>query len=241
MPFNIDPVSGANQRRTLGMVTARWEWRTFSTLPFPTIVSTGSLEASMVRALHERDSSPSRELYFVSERAPHNVKIRESRLQVKRLISVNRTGLQQWRPILDTTFPIGGVRLRAFYTALGIVRTSLPGRYYDQLDLIESALLCDPTLRTVDLIKHRRPIQLRDCTGEHVTLTIAGRQWYSLAFEHDDPTRLRIILQRLGLTSLPNTSYPAFLTRATGSQCTTSSTLGTSAEAIPFHNNTEVP
>jgi len=235
MSFNTDQNRIAEQRQTPPSV-ARWEWRTFSALPFPTIVGAELLDALTSQSIREGNALTSHERYFVTARSPHNVKVRANRLQVKRLVLVNRTGLQQWRPLLDAAFPIGGVRLRTFYTALGITRASVSARRYDQDDLLESALLCDPTLRIIDITKHRAPIRLQHGVGEHVTLTISGRQWYSLAFEHDDPVQLRVALQRLGLTSFPNTSYPAFLMRTAGSPRSTPSTF---ADVVPFPTNME--
>ena len=189
-------------------VALRWEWRTFArSLP---IDRTGR---EQVVAPPE---APHTEIYLLSARAPHNVKVRNARLEIKTLERSTHDGIELWRPALTAPFPLSVEDLQAMYAAWELPNQEPAAPVVDVATLLRTVVDVRAELRAVVVSKQRSRLVLDGCPGERATLLIDGAHWETLAFEHVDAEIVRGAVQTAGLASLPATSYPAALKAAVG-------------------------
>ena len=91
--------AGSPERRGVAGIVPRWEWRTFGE-------SFGAAEGLLDLREAERVQE-SDELYLLSQESDASVKVRDGLMDVKRLEAVDGNGLEQWRPVLKGSFPLG--------------------------------------------------------------------------------------------------------------------------------------
>ena len=103
----------------------RWEWRTFGDSDDP------------FSALEPEKVEESDEIYLLSTASDASVKIRDSKLDVKLLQSVDDDGLEQWKPVLKAAFPLGRDDVAALLEALGIDGPPVSRSEYTLEQLIE--------------------------------------------------------------------------------------------------------
>lgn len=176
-----DPLSDAG-----APIVPRWEWRTFGPrVPLPLEFWDGAA------GLQEAESE---ETYLLSPMSPHNVKLREGRVEIKRLERTDAAGLELWQPTLKESFPVSHETLEKICLALGV----LP----------------------VTISKRRTRLSIFDCSGEHVELHVGHERWESLAFEDEHPDRILAVLHHLHIDSRLNESYPRALRRIVGQPTT---------------------
>ena len=186
-------------------IVPRWEWRVFGRdLP---------LARGRLRGALSGPERRSRESYLLSPESPHNVKIRDGALEVKRLVEVHPSGLERWRPTLRALFPLDPHLLSEVWDALRIPPPQSPIPLNDESGFLDAL---PQELRVVHLEKRRRPLILRGCPGEWVMLTVAQLQRQSLALEHPDPELLLETLRRFHLDPVANTNYPRALAQLAG-------------------------
>jgi hypothetical protein len=168
-----------------------------------------------LRALIAAEPDPAREeTYIVSERSPHNVKVRNNRLEIKRLIRGSRDGLQLWTPVLSATFPLADSDLRAVARALKVKIPPYEVRaqaLFSPHDLERHFVFANQALRAVTITKQRTRLLLDHCHGELVEVVIRNEEWTSVAFEDQDAAVVRRAIEHLALNTFTNTSYPAAL------------------------------
>lgn len=186
----------------------RWEWRTFARSP--------AYSAMRPRNIGEQ-ATVSRELYVVSLASPHNVKIRDDRLDIKLLVSVDVSGLEQWRPLLKSEFPLGENAIDAVWRAWGLPEPVVHCRHCTRAEFINAIVMAEPALRQVEIEKRRTRMTVEECAGEYAALTIGGEEWETIAFEDVDPFRVWKAVRAVGLENAENTSYPAALKKILGS------------------------
>lgn len=185
----------------------RWEWRTFARSP--------AYSALLPRPTGEQ-ARVSRELYVVSLASPHNVKIRDDRLDIKLLVSVDVSGLEQWRPLLKSDFPLDATAIDALWRAWGIPEPVVQRRSCTRPELVDEVVASEPALRAVEIEKRRSRMTVEECAGEYAALTIGGEEWETIAFEDVDPFRVWKAVRSVGLENAENTSYPAALKKILG-------------------------
>jgi len=184
----------------------RWEWRSIArALPLDRARLTIAPGAAVT----------STETYLLSTLTPHNIKVRNAMLEIKRLQQRAPDGLEQWRPTARSAFPLEAAALRELCDAWGIAPTSVP--VAPSLDaLLRDSVAPHPALRRVDLVKRRQRLSLGGCGGELVELEIEGGRWVSVAFEDADAEAVRAAVAAAGLDVRANLSYPAALKRILG-------------------------
>jgi hypothetical protein len=185
----------------------RWEWRTFARSP--------AYSALLPRATGEQPRV-SRELYILSLASPHNVKIRDDQLDIKLLVSVDVSGLEQWRPLLKSVFPLDESAIDALWRAWGIPEPVVQRRTCTRAELVDEIVAPEAALRAVGIEKRRTRMKVEDCAGEYAALTIGGEEWETVAFEDVDPFRVWKAVRAVGLENAENTSYPAALKKILG-------------------------
>jgi hypothetical protein len=185
-------------------VRARWEWRTFGrAIPIPAGVESITSEES------------SAETYLLCSRTTFNLKIRDGRLDVKRLDQVDEHGLEQWRPVRAAAFPMAIAAVHAVCADLGYPSPELSNPV--EVDgLIEVLRRADPSLTPVLVRKRRIRWHYRGCQGEHAVLTVRGEQWETMALEHENPETVFAAVQSVGGVDAVNSNYPRALKRICG-------------------------
>lgn len=184
-------------------IVLRWEWRTFA----PQLTLPGEWPA----APSPDGAAASDETYFVSLRSMHNVKLRQGRLELKRLRRVDPDGLELWDPVLTVILPATVAALGELWRVWQVAPPGLPDTLLTAADLVQKVVSRSPWLRSVRVSKQRVPLSLAPCNGERVTLLVDGERWESVAVESEDPAKVLAAVRRLGLERLPNTNYPRML------------------------------
>ena len=119
-------------RCDVSMIVPRWEWRTFGD-------SFGEADARLA-ALQPTKVGDSDELYILASRVEGSIKIRDGKLDVKRLERRSEDGLQQWRPVANAEFPITATDLAALLAALDVSVPSLDREAYTLDQLIDEVV-----------------------------------------------------------------------------------------------------
>jgi len=96
----------------MNTIIPRWEWRTFGT-------AFGAADAKFA-ALTTEKVQESDEIYLLSPLTDANVKIRAELMDLKTLEQVSAAGLEQWRPVMKASFPLGQADVGTVCTALGV-------------------------------------------------------------------------------------------------------------------------
>lgn len=185
----------------------RWEWRW--------IGYQSPVEFSRLGYAWSNPPTRTAEVYLVSATSPHNIKVREGSLEVKRLRRVSGDGLEQWAPSLRAGFPLLPPDWRELLDALGlpVADRETP---VATLEGLVAGLPPGAAVRRIDVVKRRSRLTVAGCPGEWVRLDIGGRRLVSLSFEHERAVRVRDALAVLDLDPHDNLSYPAALKRLIG-------------------------
>ena len=187
------------------MIVPRWEWRTFGD-------SFGEADARLA-ALQPTKVGDSDELYILASRVEGSIKIRDGKLDVKRLESRSEDGLQQWRPVANAEFPITATDLAALLAALDVSVPSLDREAYTLDQLIDEVVAPRDELLAVGVGKHRVHHMLDGCRAEVTQVRSESRTTRTIAVEDEDPALVRSTVEKLGLWSRPNVSFPHGLIR----------------------------
>ena len=188
------------------MIVPRWEWRTFGD-------SFGEADARLA-ALQPTKVGDSDELYILASRVEGSIKIRDGKLDVKRLESRrSEDGLQQWRPVANAEFPITATDLAALLAALDVSVPSPDREAYTLDRLIDEVVAPRDELLAVGVGKHRVHHMLDGCRAEVTQVRSEARTTRTIAVEDEDPALVRSTVEKLGLWSRPNVSFPHGLIR----------------------------
>jgi exopolyphosphatase/guanosine-5'-triphosphate,3'-diphosphate pyrophosphatase len=192
----------------MGTIIARWEWRTFG--------QEFGIAASRFAALEAGQVQQSAETYLLTDTSDANVKIRNELLDIKILEHVDQNGLEQWRPVLKETFPLGDPAIAQLRGVLGLQRGALrPGRLsLDQLlaDLASAAR----NVHVIGVRKTRTRYDVHGCTGEVTEVEADGQTARTIAIEDADSAKVIAVVRAMGLERYPNTSYPRGLKQLVG-------------------------
>ncbi|MES2304332.1 MAG: hypothetical protein V4558_02455 [Gemmatimonadota bacterium] len=187
----------------------RWEWRTFDFQP--------ERWARLLRQVELTPATaPSHETYLLTPRSPDNVKIREGRVEVKRLLRTSPAGLELWRPALKAEFPLDPDTVLALCHAWRCEQPETIPTIATPDALITWVTRALPEVRVIPIRKIRRRFRLGACEGESVTLDSGNARLESLALEHHDPAVLNEALAELQLSGARNINYVAGLKRFLG-------------------------
>jgi len=154
---------------------------------------------------------PSRETYIVTRlNIESNVKIRSGRLEVKGLRGRQQM-LEQWQPLFVSEFPVAAEEVENVVApALGIDVDLGGATLFSRSDLLALAEE-QPALATVVVEKRRTLFDLGDCEAEFCELQIGADRLQTIAIESIDAAAANALLQKVGLETARNESYPAFL------------------------------
>jgi exopolyphosphatase/guanosine-5'-triphosphate,3'-diphosphate pyrophosphatase len=180
----------------LAGIVPRWEWRTFGE-------SFGAAEGLLDLREAERVQE-SDDLYLLSQESDASVKFRDGLMDVKRLEAVDGRGLEQWRPVLKSVFPLGAADLRTVLGALGVSAPELTRENYTLEQLVDEVVAATPALSAVAVHKRRVQYRLGDCLAELSEVTAGTRSGRTIAVEAEDPELVAATVQELQLAERPN-------------------------------------
>jgi exopolyphosphatase / guanosine-5'-triphosphate,3'-diphosphate pyrophosphatase len=180
----------------------RWEWRIFA-------ASLAEVEAKVGR-LAQVSPHHSQELYLVNGRSPHNAKIRDGLLDVKRIKMTAATGLELWEATLKRGFPMSAPTIASFFAALDLAPPILRRQIYSMEEFLAEVIRSDSAFRTVKVTKARRVFSLRESRAELARLSIGGAKQETFCIEDESAERVEAALKELCLDPAANTNYPKF-------------------------------
>jgi exopolyphosphatase/guanosine-5'-triphosphate,3'-diphosphate pyrophosphatase len=190
-------------------IIPRWEWRTFGE-------SFGETDARYA-ALTPTDVQESDELYFLSSANDENVKVRFDLMDIKTLVEVNADGLEQWKPVMKTKFPLPAAEVKKVLEALGVSVPSLARENYT-VDQFTTELGEPGGLRAVQVHKRRVRYKVNGCTSEMTDVVADGRKIRTVALELEDAARVIATVREMGLDTFANISYPRGLKQLVGTK-----------------------
>jgi len=177
-------------------IVPRWEWRTFGE-------SFGPTEELLAARTPEREDS-SDELYLLSQESDASVKVRNGLMDVKQLEAVDGNGLEQWRPILKTGFPLGAADVSTVLAALGVSGQDLERESYTLEQLVDELVRPSPALADVAVHKRRTHYRLSGCLAELSEISADRRSARTIAVEAEDPVLVAAAVRSLHLADRPN-------------------------------------
>jgi exopolyphosphatase/guanosine-5'-triphosphate,3'-diphosphate pyrophosphatase len=191
----------------MNTIIPRWEWRSFGT-------DFGAADANFA-ALEIEKVQDSDEIYLLSPVTDANVKIRAELMDLKTLEQTSQAGLEQWRPVMKASFPLGPANVGTVCAALGVPQPA--GRDAFTLDQLV-AELGEPGrgVRAVAVHKRRRRYTINGCMSEMTEVVADGTPVRTVAIESEDAGRVVEVVREMGLDGFPNISYPRGLKAVVG-------------------------
>jgi exopolyphosphatase / guanosine-5'-triphosphate,3'-diphosphate pyrophosphatase len=205
------------------VIVPRWEWRTFGD-------DLGDADRRFDAATPERVQE-SDELYLLSARSDASVKVRDGLMDVKRLERVDDAGLEQWRPVLKASFPLGPDELGTVMDALGTEAPSV-GRSAANVDEL---VRLDPDLLAVEVHKRREHFTVGGCMAERSTVRTEHRAARTIAVESEDPGRVLAAVHELGLATPPNINMARGLKALVGLGARRYAVIDVGTNSVKFH------
>src|SRR5690349_4756847 len=174
----------------LAGIVPRWEWRTFGE----------SFEAADVRfsELTAERVQESDEVYLLSLDSDASVKVRDELMDVKQLAHVNDDGLEQWRPVMKSEFPISAAEVGSLLAVLRADAPPLERAGYRLDELLDEVVRASKNLRAVNVHKHRAHYTPKGCMAEVTELRTSAGSTRTIAFESEDPSLVTATVRELG-------------------------------------------
>ena len=205
----------------------RWEWRAFGE-------SFGDAD-DRFSALDPEKVVESDEVYLLSTGSDASVKIRDSKLDVKLLQSVDADGLERWKPVLKAAFPLGRDDVAAVFAALCIDGPPMSRGEYTLEQLIEE--LVDPIegLLAVDVHKKRDHYTVGGCMAEVSEIRSGQRSRRTIAVESEDEARVIGAVRELGLGDRRNVCMARGLKALAGIGARRFAVIDVGTNSVKFH------
>ena len=181
----------------------RWEWRCFGA----DLAELGQ----RIGPAAQLPSHGSEELYLAHARSPHNAKIRDALLDVKRLQATAASGLELWDVQMQRAFSLAAPDILAFFEAMDMAPPALRSDSYAQQAFLDDVINRDPGFRAVPVKKSRRSFLLDGLRAEIARLEVAGSKHVSFCAADERPERVEAALRELGLDPTANIGFPKFL------------------------------
>ena len=211
----------------LSVTAARWEWRGFGDAVSDAGRRLAALEPD---AVQESD-----EVYVLSDRGGPTIKVRDHKLDVKRLIDVDEHGLEQWTPALKVELPVPAADVAEALVGAEASAPELERETYTLEQLRDEVVGPSPDLISADVHKSRRRYPIEGASTELTHVQSDGRETQTVAVESEDPARVLAALHELGLSSVPNVSYPRGLAALLGFGAHRHAVLDVGTNSVKFH------
>ncbi len=170
----------------------------------------------MLRRLAQSKTAESEETYLISQATDKcNAKIRAELMDIKILVVEDR-GLEQWKPILKTGFPVeDAVITTQIFPSLGLPAPVLAKSTYELDQFLDQVARPDGGLAIVDVRKIRNQFRIGVCSAEYSQITMNDVPQDTVAVESVDPDAVLQLVRELGITQ-GNTSYIREIKRVLG-------------------------
>ena len=190
-------------------IVARWEWRTFGKGDF------GEAEKAL-SALPMDSCKKTEEEYILSRNSGENVTIRFDLIDVKSLQNVNADGLEQWKPVLKTGFPVSKDTLNELAEILKVQLPKLHRETYSHDQFIDEVVKPCAELELVKVSKNRSIYKLEGTTAEIAEAQFNGIPWRTMCIEHEDPAVIMKVVKDLGMKGAANMNYIQAMKKSVG-------------------------
>jgi exopolyphosphatase/guanosine-5'-triphosphate,3'-diphosphate pyrophosphatase len=149
----------------------------------------------------------SREVYVTGPDAHQRVKVRDGQLDIKTLDQVNADGLQLWRPVSKTPFPIDLSRVREVFARLGVASPDLQRAHYSADQWLAEAVHRVPDLTVCQVSKERHGSTIDGCLAEIAYLAVDGGFVKTIGVEMEDAAAVAATVRSLGFDPVQNEDY----------------------------------
>ncbi len=211
----------------MSAIVPRWEWRTFGE-------RIGGADTRFASLSPERVVE-SDELYLISPESDASVKVRDGLMDVKQLEQVNSDGLELWRPVLKTAFPLSATDVGSVFAALRAAVPAPERPVYTLDELLGDLVHPHPDLLAVDVRKKRQRYTIGGCMAELTEVRADRRVTRTIAVESEDPTRVIATVRELGLGSLSNVSFVRGLKVLVGHGARRYGVVDVGTNSVKFH------
>ncbi len=145
------------------------------------------------------------EAYLLSEESDASVKVRDGLMDVKRLEAVDGNGIEQWRPVLKASFPLGAADVAVVLDALGVPGPELTRDTYTLEQLLAEVVGARPGPRGRRRAQAARPLRIRRLPGRAVRRSRpAGGRCAPSPSRAEDPALVIAAVRELQLADRPN-------------------------------------
>jgi hypothetical protein len=160
-----------------------------------------------LEAMAQPRETKSQETYLISAVTEKcNAKIRAELMDIKVLIAVDR-GLEQWKPIMKSGFPLAGaVIAEQVFPSLEVGVPQLAKAEYSMDEFFSKVVAKEPKIAVVDVTKTRYQFNIGACATEYSNITINKVSRDTVAVESTDPDAVLELIKKLGISE-PNVSY----------------------------------
>jgi exopolyphosphatase/guanosine-5'-triphosphate,3'-diphosphate pyrophosphatase len=189
-------------------IIPRWEWRAFGQ-------DFGEAEKRFA-ALAAEKVQKSEEIYLVAAGSDSNVKVRDQLLDIKIREHVDANGLEQWRPVMKSPFPLSATAISGVKSALGLPDVATDRVSLSLEQLLEWLALPSGQIRIINVSKTRARYRVEGCVSELTDIVANGKKVRTVAIEDADAAKVIAAVRAMGLDRFPNTSYPSGLKQLVG-------------------------
>ena len=207
-------------------VVARWEWRIFGDA---FSAAQRRLTATAAERVEHSD-----EIYVVARGSDASVKVRDARLDAKRLLRVDGEGLEQWEPVIKAQFPLTPAELGPVLALLDVPESRAAGGA-DNVEALLALVESEPTLRAVHVHKNREHYTFAGCMAESTELRTSAGAVHTLAVESPDRERVGAAVSALGLAGRTVVSVPRALKALVGFAATRAAVIDIGTNSVKFH------
>jgi exopolyphosphatase/guanosine-5'-triphosphate,3'-diphosphate pyrophosphatase len=215
----------------MATIVPRWEWRTFG----PGV----DIAAPHFAALESTGVQESDETYLLSGTRP-TAKVRDGLMDIKALIEVDRPGLEQWRPVIKTAFPLVAADVAKAFEALELPVPAMTRDAYT-FDQFVAELAGPGGLRPVKVHKRRVRYVINSCTSEVTDVTADGVPGRTVAIESEDEEAVIAAVRSVGLGEYVNTSYARGLQHLLAGTLPRYAVIDVGTNSIKFHVGERAP
>jgi exopolyphosphatase/guanosine-5'-triphosphate,3'-diphosphate pyrophosphatase len=208
-------------------IVPRWEWRTFGSHLEPA--------ESRLAGLPVERTQDSSEYYLLSVHDDASVKLRDERVDVKRLERVDEHGLELWKPVMKAGFPLPRADVELLMAALGITVTDLERATYSGPQLRSELAPRHAELLLVSLTKHRQHFTIDGCMVEYSTFNTEIGSTQTIAIESPDPELVLETVRKLGLEHRPNVNVARGLKTLAGFDTQRYAVIDVGTNSVKFH------
>jgi len=162
---------------------------------------------SKLEAKAEARETRSQETYLISAITEKcNAKIRAELMDIKVLIAEDR-GLEQWKPIMKSGFPLGSaIIVEQVFPSLKVAVPKLAKTEYSMDEFFSDVVAKESKIAVVDVAKTRYQFNIGVCATEYSNITINRVRRDTVAIESTDPEAVLRLVRELGINE-PNVSY----------------------------------